>query len=452
MMTFSETGDSDVAPEAPKEEIKEVGEKKVEALEFAEEAKRVDQATYEPEAAVERVGDYKEAEATQTALVKVIEAQATTAESVQPTPPPESSESGDKIPPKPPASTSVEGDAESDEGYSDTTKEDEAMQTAADADTRSSSGNGGGSDSIDSPSKSVYDSESREIDSTQRRGDDSETDTTGITFTVEDSEGSKSDDSGVPYTLGKSEGERESYTLSSAGKVEVGFDDSEGTSATDGGPPEPGDSDVVRPSAPPTSLTLDEALALFKLEESPTLDDIAASIEPPLDSDDGVVSKPETDGAAPEPDELGDPDDLKQSRERKDDTETLEEAAAEAVNDAEAAATKAEHLAAAAERAAEVATKAEAAAEAADDLYHDLLTSAIQADMLGGQTLEDAQEDMDRIKAEAGVDEAAAEAEAKAAAAEEAREAAKAAAAEAAAAEQAARDAVAKALGEEPRT
>ena len=73
-MMFSESDTSDVAPEVSKIETKEVGEQKVEAQEIAEVAERVETATYKSDVLLEREGNIEEAEDTQKAFVKVVEA------------------------------------------------------------------------------------------------------------------------------------------------------------------------------------------------------------------------------------------------------------------------------------------------------------------------------------------------------------------------------------------
>jgi hypothetical protein len=58
------------AHEAPEKEPQEVGETKAEPLEAPEVIKRVEQATFEPEAMVQHKGDYKQAE-TIAAKIKI---------------------------------------------------------------------------------------------------------------------------------------------------------------------------------------------------------------------------------------------------------------------------------------------------------------------------------------------------------------------------------------------
>ena len=64
---------NDEAQEAPEKGSQEVGETRAEPLEAPEVIKRVEQATFEPEAVVEREGDFKQAEAIQDAFVKAVE-------------------------------------------------------------------------------------------------------------------------------------------------------------------------------------------------------------------------------------------------------------------------------------------------------------------------------------------------------------------------------------------
>ena len=59
--------------ETPEKGAQEVGETRAEPLEAPEVIKRVEQATFEPEAVVEREGDFKQAEALKDAFVKAVE-------------------------------------------------------------------------------------------------------------------------------------------------------------------------------------------------------------------------------------------------------------------------------------------------------------------------------------------------------------------------------------------
>jgi hypothetical protein len=63
-----------MTPEGPEKDSREVGEAKAETRESTEASKRVEQATFEPEAVVEREGDYRQAEEIKDAFVKVVEA------------------------------------------------------------------------------------------------------------------------------------------------------------------------------------------------------------------------------------------------------------------------------------------------------------------------------------------------------------------------------------------
>ena len=71
-MASTELGDHVIKQEAPEKGSQEVGETRAEPLEAPEEIKRVEQATFEPEAVIEREGDYKQAEAIETAFVELI--------------------------------------------------------------------------------------------------------------------------------------------------------------------------------------------------------------------------------------------------------------------------------------------------------------------------------------------------------------------------------------------
>jgi hypothetical protein len=93
-MAFPELGKSEMNPEGPEKDSREVGETKEETGESSEAIKRVEQATFEPEAVVEREGDYRQAEEIKDAFIKVVEAPVLQAASDQP--PADGSRQGDR--------------------------------------------------------------------------------------------------------------------------------------------------------------------------------------------------------------------------------------------------------------------------------------------------------------------------------------------------------------------
>ncbi len=73
-MTFSEAGERDPTPEVKEDKIKEIGETKTETREVDEKVNLVANAHTKPDEMIERVGDFEQAEAIESAVVMSVEA------------------------------------------------------------------------------------------------------------------------------------------------------------------------------------------------------------------------------------------------------------------------------------------------------------------------------------------------------------------------------------------